>query len=111
MKNQVKNFNQYIKESDEFGTRMNSGARRSGPNAGNGIAVVEHRFGMGNNSTIVTFGRESIELEDNDEYGDGSGLAELFDTAAKLGASSDMVWLVGDNKILFKDISGKSNRG
>jgi hypothetical protein len=103
MKNQVKKFSQYIKESDEFGTRMNNGARRSGPNAGNGIAVWE----VYDYNSEVKFAGESITLDDDDssydEEGNFVGMEGVFEAAAELGASSDMVWSVEDNKILFKD--------
>jgi len=122
MKNQVKNFNQYIKESDEMGmgknvslpffasqkggTRMNNGARSSGPNAGNGIAVWE----IYDYNSEVKFAGESIKLDDDDssydEDGNFIGMDKVFEAAAELGASSDMVWSVEDNKILFKDTAG-----
>ena len=99
----------YIKESDEFGTRMNSGARSSGPNAGNGIAVWE----VYDYNSEVKFAGESITLDDDDssydEEGNFVGMEGVFEAAAELGASSDMVWSVEDNKILFKDTAGKSN--
>lgn len=96
MKTQVKTFTKFINEQHE---RMHAS---HGPDAGNGIAIMDIRFGMGNSSTIITFGERSIELEDTDEDGTGSSWTEMFDAAAELGASPDMIWSNEDSEILFR---------
>lgn len=103
MKNQIKKFSQYIKESDAFGMGMHRGARRSSPNAGEGIAVWE----IYDYNSAVKFAGESITLDDDDssydEEGNFMGIERVFRAAAELGASPDMIWSAEDGKLMFRD--------
>jgi len=100
MKNQVKKFSQYIKESNDFEMK---GSRRSPKgDAGNGIAVWE----IFDYNSVVRFGDDKIMLDDDDssydEEGNFIGIDAIFRAAAELGASPHMVWSVEDGKLLYK---------
>ena len=101
MKDQVKKFGQYIKEQRDPMPRRKGMFRDI--DEGKGIAVMYYIFSMGSSGIIITFGEKSIQLEDNDEYGDGSTWHEPFDAAAELGASPDMIWSTEDSKLLFRN--------
>jgi hypothetical protein len=99
MKNQVKKFSQYIKESDEFGMRGDRAQIWRG--ARNGIASWE----IFDYTAVVRFGDGEIVLDDDDANYDEEGnfsMDKVFAAAAELGASSDMIWSIEDNTLMFK---------
>ena len=103
MKNQVKKFSQYIRESDEFGMRGYRANPMRSPKRGarNGIASWE----IFDYNAVVRFGDGEIVLDDDDANYDEEGnfsMDKVFAAAAELGASSDMIWSIEDNTLMFK---------
>jgi hypothetical protein len=100
MRNQVKKFSQYIKESDgHMGMNLRD---RLGMDPGNGIAVWE----IFDYNAVVRFGDGEIVLDDDDsnydEEGNFLGMNRVFAAAAELGASPDMIWSTEDNELMFR---------
>ena len=101
MKKQVKRFSQFINESEyEYKGRFGSdlGKKRMG------LAVWEIGEGMGGTWSMVSYGGESIQIEEDDtdyhEDGGFEGYDKIFAAAAELGADPDMVYDMENDSVI-----------
>jgi hypothetical protein len=107
MKNQIKKFGQFLNESDhEYRYKGAFGGDLGRKHKG--IAVWETGDGVGGNSwSMVSFGGESIDIEEGEEDytedGEFLGYAKIFRAAAELGADSDMVYDIANDEMLHAD--------
>ena len=100
MKNNIKRFGEFINEGHRregmFGSKI--GENRDG------LAIWEIGEGMGGTWSKVSYGGQSIDIEeDNMDYnqdGEFIGYDKIFTAAAELGAASDMVYSVEDDQVL-----------
>jgi hypothetical protein len=105
MKNQIKGFSKFINENlfQDSDSEMEKRPRHSSRDgAGNGIAV----WNIFDYNSVVRFGDNEIVI-DSDEYeydedGNFGGIDRVFDAAAELGASSEMIWSSEDSQLIFR---------